>query len=1211
MPPNVSAELSVDATWQQKQLMQQQQQQQQHRQEQLQLRQQQKERVEEQKRQAEQQQQQQLEEEQRVLEIGIRDLAVILAEKVGKVDAAFQWLDSNNRGQITMSAMDVGFKALGIDIEGDMGLKKCKFFRLLDKNKNAAVCLDEWVSFWNESLQDSGVGCGFLSAPPGTVHRLSASRQGPLLTVASDGLRRRSASQPPAAASSVQDEAGSPPQKRTSEERPEELLPRPPRSSLSVGLPASVARSTSRDNDASSQQDSDASPRIPHRFALTSVPTIADVVSGKALMPNELSLESIAFEELLSSDLKALDLPSLEALAFVFITKFGSIDKAFKYFDWNTTRYISRLQWDMGMSLLQLDVEKLTGWHSDKLFRLIDTTHAGEIKIKDWRKFFESVNHDAAWMEKALNAPEDFRKRTPWKLEQLKAQEKAGSLRKRKIAPMHGIQKDDANESSDSDADCMLPSISESLSGKAKPPDEQTLQAMAEEQCLEDELKELNLSGLEAFAFIILAKCRTPNKAFRWFNCNSRRPAIRHINWDMGIMLLQCDFQKLTGMTPSTVFKTIDVHHNAEITKTDWKAFFGKVMSGDRASCLNKAMNFDLQSKAKGKLEKLKSLEESGKLTRRPLKDLNKEDNSSDDDAEAAAADAAARNAALTSSTEAVLTPVKPAGEKPNSADAAANAATSSAKAVLTPVKPAWEKPNSADRPKIPSNRSTADTSVAAGAAQDALDINTMRMNRFRERVRQELLQLTDNSSKEYPPGLTAEEKTIVEEVSAELGLFSHVQGSSQSTGDVSQGKMLPRSKSGKFDETAVIVCKVSQDWQEELKRTLRGIETDGSHAFSSDLTPTQRMVVHIEAGKMGMWAKSEGASVDRHLTVYNTADLARRIRRELESLGPGKMLSYPSTFTKAERITVLTIAEELGLWCHSSTTPSDAGTRSETFHRSSKKREADIPEGISIDVFNLAGFADDVRAILSKLVDGQEHTFDQSLGEAEKKLILCMASEMGLVGGTMKNGLVTIGRKDAFSAKVREQLSKLKAGHVKVFEESLTSIERLAVHTIAEELGLHHGSHGEDPHRFVQVANLEGLSPRSAEALRKPQFDKGDDDDDTCSITPESSHIAKINKVFKAYATGSQNGIQIFLRFPDLKSFVEDLGDVVAQRNFKKMFKALESVFDDTLQLQIDMGIRTSRGLTLEFFKVFIEKAAGKVGWGLVALLLALLDGD
>lgn len=89
------------------------------------------------------------------------------------------------------------------------------------------------------------------------------------------------------------------------------------------------------------------------------------------------------------------------------------------------------------------------------------------------------------------------------------------------------------------------------------------------------------------------------------------------------------------------------------------------------------------------------------------------------------------------------------------------------------------------------------------------------------------------------------------------------------------------------------------------------------------------------------------------------------------------------------------------------------------------------------------------------------------------------------------------------------------------------------------------------------------------------------------------------MENLFNSLATGSFQGEKIFLRFPDLKVLVSEVKATCtkADSTFKKYEKALEQTFNDTLQLQIDMDVRTSKGLTFRWFQVFIQTSMKKIG--------------
>lgn len=108
-----------------------------------------------------------------------------------------------------------------------------------------------------------------------------------------------------------------------------------------------------------------------------------------------------------------------------------------------------------------------------------------------------------------------------------------------------------------------------------------------------------------------------------------------------------------------------------------------------------------------------------------------------------------------------------------------------------------------------------------------------------------------------------------------------------------------------------------------------------------------------------------------------------------------------------------------------------------------------------------------------------------------------------------------------------------------------------------------------------------------------------------------EESESSLISRLFHTYATGRYRGELVFLRYPDLREFAEDVRDTMprAHKVFLRFEGVLASTFDDTLQLQYDMGVRTTAGLTLKWFQVFVQKALGRLGLRVVALLFALLD--
>jgi len=96
------------------------------------------------------------------------------------------------------------------------------------------------------------------------------------------------------------------------------------------------------------------------------------------------------------------------------------------------------------------------------------------------------------------------------------------------------------------------------------------------------------------------------------------------------------------------------------------------------------------------------------------------------------------------------------------------------------------------------------------------------------------------------------------------------------------------------------------------------------------------------------------------------------------------------------------------------------------------------------------------------------------------------------------------------------------------------------------------------------------------------------------------------MESLFNQLATGQFHGQRIFLRFPDLKALVGEMKSSLANADsvLRKHEKELETVFSDTLQLQIDMDLRTSKGLTFRWFQVFIQTSMRKIGSSALAFL-------
>jgi hypothetical protein len=231
----------------------------------------------------------------------------------------------------------------------------------------------------------------------------------------------------------------------------------------------------------------------------------------------------------------------------------------------------------------------------------------------------------------------------------------------------------------------------------------------------------------------------------------------------------------------------------------------------------------------------------------------------------------------------------------------------------------------------------------------------------------------------------------------------------------------------------------------------------------------------------------------------------------------------------------------------------------------------------------------------------------------------------MSMTIGESSSRKVAVANLKGFRQDVRTMLKRLQPGQRRDFSPSLTALERGVVQDSSAEISFCFESHEAGEHSFVSVTRPGGRDQGEPVPTRDtsstnhlhgkeavPEAKHNSESEAAVAFRGEGESVASIvSKIFMAYATGKFNGETIFLRFPDLNEFAEDAKDAMpAKHRLFMQFRAdLESVFDDTMQLQVDMGTRTTKGLTLQWFQVFIQKAMKKVGAGCVGLLFALIS--
>jgi predicted RNA-binding protein Jag len=414
------------------------------------------------------------------------------------------------------------------------------------------------------------------------------------------------------------------------------------------------------------------------------------------------------------------------------------------------------------------------------------------------------------------------------------------------------------------------------------------------------------------------------------------------------------------------------------------------------------------------------------------------------------------------------------------------------------------------------------------------------------------------------------------------------------------------------LDPAGVFVGNMS-DFVERTRRRLKGIEPGESLEFEKELNITQRQVVHWLAADLGLWTMSQGRGASRQVVAFNVGSFAEEVRRRLQALAPGATDRFSTGLSSVQRRIVHLIAEELGLWTHS------AGVGGDRY----------------VEVFNLKAFALQVRQTLEALGPGQNHDFAPTLSKEERKVVHCTATELGLVSLSQENSegkrYVSAGNLHDFRGQVRNQMEQMDKGESKAIQASgwgtakFTMLQLKAIKLAARDLGMSQSEDGGGGEQLQVTSPQPAASIDCAEAAKAPEaaVDAGHDAEkdgrrkrrkssskERRACTKEGlDEDDEVADFFDEMCTGSYNGQKLFTSLVDLKALLNELHEVmpVRKQRLKKEWARLESLFEDTVQLQVDFGTRTRKGLTYQWFQTFIQKVARHFDMSVMGMLLLL----
>lgn len=362
----------------------------------------------------------------------------------------------------------------------------------------------------------------------------------------------------------------------------------------------------------------------------------------------------------------------------------------------------------------------------------------------------------------------------------------------------------------------------------------------------------------------------------------------------------------------------------------------------------------------------------------------------------------------------------------------------------------------------------------------------------------------------------------------------------------------------------------------------------------------SERALVEADARKLNYWVDYYGQG----LLVYRPGPISDQIKKDMNALLPGERLLLKDlpqvrwhyiraqarqvdtlVFGAVFPANVAIVGGDMEIWCV-------AGT--------------------------LSQWAEGIRRVFLKLAPGEVIDFPNSLTTPQHEVITDIASEFGYHWKYLKAGFqdfskhepvycfLAVGNLKDWWAAVRSRLEKLEPGEEEVMGPGKHGLAPGRLPLLAR--GMMHGAAG---HAGLTPLDTEDADGMPVVSVKRPELvveEGGEGADEQLDLWDEDTVKQYVTDVFNHYASGKQCGQNIFLRRPDVTRFVQDSCRLRAKCVPQDFIEDVECVFDDTLELSVDMGSRYHHGLTIDYFQVFLSKSASIMGWSLVSLLRRLL---
>ncbi|CAE7586446.1 SEC1A [Symbiodinium natans] len=691
------------------------------------------------------------------------------------------------------------------------------------------------------------------------------------------------------------------------------------------------------------------------------------------------------------------------------------------------------------------------------------------------------------------------------------------------------------------------------------------LQALAEQVQLQEEIEQFDLSSMDAFAYVLLAKMGSFKRAFRWFDFNCSKK-ITNVTWDTGILLLHVDTEKLTGLKPSQIFYRMDTCTEAPpsgtITRKKWKFFFsGFKIPEELQKQLEEGKT--LRKRAAARMKQYRRRGSLFRGDRGQRLEVKRRDSESESEPEETEEERRLRQAQEEENYREWVERELASIADGDFRDYSDSMFRGGAESLLNPFRRRQIMLQVAEAfglytlspagyGRVPPRNSTS-LERAPGIVESAImpDSGCMRIYNMQS----------------HTAALIAK----FEEVKKGGRLVLNDIGYTEAQKAVAHLVALDRSLVAVFEKWGAgerLVVHDTGSFASGLNSQLDSLSEGDSLSLATNLSNIELKYVQAQAAKMGMTViRQKNENGEEFLKVFNMNDFANTVREKLADVGVGSRAIFKKLCLQ-EREVVHTVAREMGL--HS--------------------LEAEGDSLKNVIVLSNVEFLAEQAARISQAADAGGGEFILPQTAQQQKDFWEMADKNGLELDTSYHGH-SARRSDFKNGDVvRLAMAKSRDGSSASDGEAEDEI-------LTGKPGLKPGSE-----ELAEDLTDEQRAERAAVDIQKSATLAG-------PTIQTSSEL--IRQAFDAYATGNHRGERTFLRYVDLKEFADDLRSAMPgrQNSFRDFGIILELCFDDTTQLQSDFGIRVGPGLTHQFFQVFIQKAMSRLGLQVASVLFEILN--